>query len=27
MDVIQKYNAMRVDQAYLNILAQSWHQP
>jgi len=27
MDVIQKYNAMRGDQAYINILAQSWHQP
>jgi len=27
MDVIQKYNAMRVDQMYINTLAQSWHQP
>jgi Ca2+-binding RTX toxin-like protein len=27
MDVIQKYNAMRVDQTYINTLAQSWHQP
>jgi Ca2+-binding RTX toxin-like protein len=26
MDVIQKYNAMRVDQTYINTLAQSWHQ-
>jgi hypothetical protein len=27
MDVIQKYNAMRVDQTYISTLAQSWHQP
>jgi hypothetical protein len=27
MDALQKYNAMRGDQAYINILAQSWHQP
>jgi Ca2+-binding RTX toxin-like protein len=27
MDVIQKFNAMRVDQTYINTLAQSWHQP
>lgn len=26
MDVMQKYNAMMVDQQYQNILAQSWHQ-
>jgi len=27
MDVIQKFNAMRVDQTYITTLAQSWHQP
>jgi len=27
MDVIQKFNAMRSDQTYINTLAQSWHQP
>jgi Ca2+-binding RTX toxin-like protein len=27
MDVIQKFNAMRNDQLYINTLAQSWHQP
>jgi len=27
MDAIQKFNAMRVDQAYISTLAQSWHQP
>ena len=27
MDVIQKFNAMRNDQAYISTLAQSWHPP
>ncbi|OAG13192.1 beta-roll, partial [Alternaria alternata] len=27
LDVIQKFNAMRVDHTYINTLAQSWHQP
>jgi Ca2+-binding RTX toxin-like protein len=27
MDVMAKFNVMRVDQTYINILAQSWQQP
>jgi Ca2+-binding RTX toxin-like protein len=27
MDVIQKFNAMRVDQTYISTLSQSWRQP
>jgi hypothetical protein len=27
MDVIQKFNAMRVDQTYISTLVQSWRQP
>jgi hypothetical protein len=26
MDALSKYNAMREDQSYLNILSQSWQQ-
>jgi hypothetical protein len=26
MDVIAKYNAMRDDQSYINVLSQSWQQ-